>query len=196
MPNKDENKPQVTRSIPKHTLYKAGAIGMIVIGLVFFMLYFFSQNMLIAAPGLILIGIGAVALYFLKDRKHDYVVQHVGKKKRAQSANCLNMYLGVISFEEMPNPEGFIQKCRNDNEYYYVNWQPPNTSKIIPFVLPDQQFLDPEILAQRVLELPAHQKIFRRKMDTIQKLRPVFIIGAIIIMWVIIMTTTGGAPGG
>lgn len=170
-----------------------GAVLIILLGALLVLGYLFNQNMLMGAPGIVLVGIGSILIYFLRQRKHDYVVKHIGNEKK-HTANCLNLYSNELKFEDMPKPEGFIWKCRNDNEYYYINWQPLQNNAIVPFILPDQQYYDPEVMAQRVIELPAHRKIFKRKVDLVQKLRPAFIVGAIIIMWIIIMTTT--SPGG
>jgi hypothetical protein len=56
--------------------------------------------------------------------------------------------------------------------------------------LPDQQYFDPQLLASRVLELPAHRRIFRRKQTLLQQLSPMMAALGVVIMWIIIITTT------
>ena len=96
-------------------------------------------------------------------------------------------------FENVYEPQGFPMTCLNDKKKYYVNIQDPTgkSKGLVPFVLPDQQYYDPGVFAERVLELPAHQKIFTRKPNLFQKIKTGLLVLAIGIVWLLILTTTG-----
>jgi hypothetical protein len=65
---------------------------------------------------------------------------------------------------------------------------------LVPFTLPDQQYYDPRVFAERVLELPAHKRIFSRKPNVLQKISWVIGLVLIIVLWIVIISTT--APAG
>ena len=82
--------------------------------------------------------------------------------------------------------------CVNLKKSFYVNIEDAASKKLVPFVLPDQQYYDPNVFAQRVLGLPAHRKIFERKLKLMQKLKTALLVMAIGIVWLLILTTGGG----
>jgi hypothetical protein len=101
------------------------------------------------------------------------------------------LYPDEIKFENVANASGFPWECLNDSKNYFLYWQSPQTKKIEPFNLPDQQYYDPRVFAERVLGLPCHRKIFRRRDDLMKKLRPIFAAVIGVGLWILIMTTTG-----
>lgn len=105
--------------------------------------------------------------------------------------NSLNMYSNRVAFENVGNPEGQPWRWRQDNRSYFVNKQDDKEKKLKPFELPDQSFYDPRTFAERVLGLPAHQKIFRRREKLLDQLKPVF-LGVMIVVVAILMTMTTG----
>ena len=82
-------------------------------------------------------------------------------------------------------------KCVGLKGNYFVNIWDEASKRLIPFVLPDQQYCDPIVFAQRVLGLPAHKKIFERKPKLLQRLKTALLVIAIGIVWLLILTTTG-----
>jgi hypothetical protein len=163
--------------------------GMIAgVGLILFIAYFFTLNMVMGAPGIILTAAGIFWFYRNLKTGGDTVAKHIGETSKAQ-VNSLCLYPYEIKFEDVYEPAGQLMKCRNDGKYYHVNIQ-NGDNKLVAFMLPDTQYMDPEVFAQRVLELPAHRKIFTRRQDLFQKLKPLFIILGIIIVWILILTTT------
>ena len=120
----------------------------------------------------------------------------VKKPITRKQVNSLNIYPDKVVFEDLSREEiekngGQPYQCLNDNKYYYVNIFNKETNALTPFLLPDQQYYDPGVFAQRVLELPAHRKIFQRRQNTFQKLSPVILLLVIIILWILFLTTTG-----
>ena len=158
------------------------------VGLILFIAYFFTLNMVMGAPGVILTAAGLIWFFRILKKGGDTVAKHIGETPKAQ-VNSLCLYPYEVKFEDVYNPAGQLMKCRNDGKYYHVNIQ-NRDNKLVAFMLPDTQYMDPEVFAQRVLELPAHRKIFTRRQDLFQKLKPLFIILGIIIVWILILTTT------
>ncbi len=117
---------------------------------------------------------------------------HIGGAKKDDSANSLNLYQDKVEFANVKDPQGFPYLCVNLNKRFYVNIWDTGRDELVPFVLPDQQYCDPLVLGQRILGLPAHRKIFARKPKLIQKLKTVLLVTAIGIIWLLILTTTGG----
>jgi hypothetical protein len=158
------------------------------VGMILFIAYFITLNMMLGAPGVILAAAGLIWLFKILKSGGDTVSKHIGETPKAQ-VNSLCLYPYELKFEDVYNPAGQLMKCRNDGKYYHVNIQ-NGDNKLVAFMLPDTQYMDPEVFAQRVLELPAHRKIFTRRQDLFQKLKPLFIILGIIIVWILILTTT------
>jgi hypothetical protein len=109
-------------------------------------------------------------------------------------ANCLCIYPDKVVFDNVASPEGQPYQCLNDNKHYYINIWDEAIKRLVPFVLPDLQYYTPQLFAERVLELPAHRRIFRRRENLLQKLSPFILLVVIGVLWLLIMTTT--TPGG
>lgn len=164
--------------------------ALIGIGLVMFTVYFFTQNMVFGGPSIFLIGGGVILFKYYWGKTDDAVIQHIGEVNKAQ-VNSLCLYPNKIAFENVNDPEGYPQQCLNDKKHYYVQKWDEATKRLVSFVLPDQQYYDPGVFAERVLELPAHQKIFTRKPNLFQKIKTGLLVLAIGIVWLLILTTTG-----
>lgn len=163
---------------------------LISVGLVFFAIYFFTLNMVFGASFIFLIGGGVVLFKYYWGKTDDAVIQHIGEVNKAQ-VNSLCLYRDRIAFENINEPSGYPQQCLNDKKHYFVNIWDEATKRLVPFILPDQQYYDPGVFAERVLELPAHQKIFARKPNLFQKIKTGLLVLAIGIVWLLILTTTG-----
>ncbi len=161
-------------------------------GFLLFIIYFNTLNMTLGLPGIIMMVTGIFTFRYYWKKEANIATEHIKGEKVDDSANCLNIYPGRVVFETMPRTKGFPMLCANLNKRYYVNIMSPITNRLIPFVLPDQQYYDPNVFAQRVLGLPAHRKIFERKPKLLQKLKTALLVLAIGIVWLLILTTTGG----
>lgn len=166
--------------------------GVSILGLVLFVIYFFTNNVVIGAPGIIMTVVGIFAFRYYWKQEGNISVEHIGGKKKAETFNSLNIHSDRIEFENVYEPDGFPMQCLNDNRKYFVNIWDEKKHSLVPFILPDQQYYDPIVFAQRVLGLPAHKKIFERKPKLLQKLKTALLVLAIGIVWLLIMTTTGG----
>lgn len=160
------------------------------IGLAMFLSYVFTLNMVIGAPGVFMVGGGVILFYIYWKKADDAVTEFVGKPSKEQF-NSLSIYPDKMIFENVHQPGGQVWKCKNDGKRYFVNIWDEERRRLVPFELPDQQYYDPRVFAERVLGLPAHRKIFTRRQDLFHKLRPIFLIVAIILVWILIVTTTG-----
>jgi len=163
---------------------------LICVGLVFFAIYFFTLNMVFGASFIFLIGGGVILFLYYWKKGDDAVIQHIGEVNKTQ-VNSLCLYPNRIVFENVESPKGYPQQCLNDKKHYFVNIWDGAINRLVPFVLPDQQYYDPGVFAERVLELPAHQKIFMRKPTLFQKIKTGLLVLAIGIVWLLILTTTG-----
>ncbi len=114
--------------------------------------------------------------------------------------NSMNLYppsLGGVKFENIAKPEGQPWICDNDGKPYFVHIWNTATNRLVEFALPDQQYYDPRVFAERVLELPAHRRIFMRKQTMLQKLSPFMLLLIIVVLWIVIITTgPTPTPGG
>lgn len=164
-----------------------------VAGLGLLVLYYFILNIIMGVGGFVMVVAGIFAFRHYWQTPGGISVDHIGGKKSDDSANCLNIYRDRIVFEAMPKPEGFPMLCMDLKKSYYVNIEDMSSGQLMPFILPDQQYYDPDVFAQRVLGLPAHRKIFERKLKLMQKLKTVLLVMAIGIVWLLILTTTGGS---
>lgn len=161
-----------------------------VAGLGLFVLYFMTLNVALGLPGFIMIGAGIFAFLHYWRSEGNIAIEHIGGVKK-DIANSLNIYPGKIEFAEVYKPGGFPLTCMNLKKKFYVNIWEEATQRLVPFILPDQQYCDPNVFAQRVLGLPAHRKIFERKPKLLQKLKTALLVLAIGIVWLLILTTTG-----
>ena len=187
--------PQVKKHISGKLvkLVACGLVGGAGIGCM--VVYFFTSNMLLGYLGVFVAIAGGVGFYFSFKEQTPLVAFHIGKKTKKQ-VNSLTLYPDEIVFDDFyfkedSNDGGFLWTCDNDGKQYYVLWEDTVDKKIKPFILPDQQYCDPEVFAQRYLTLPCHRKILKRKEPLLTKLRPVFLIIGIVLVWLLIMTTTG-----
>ena len=164
-----------------------------VFGLVLFVLYFKTLNMVFGIPSVIITVSGIFAFRHYWQKEDNLSVEHIGKKTKDATVNInsLNLYPDRIEFANVENPQGFPMLCDNLKKKFYVNKWDKETDALIPFILPDQQYLDPIVFAQRVLGLPAHKKIFERKPKLLHRLKTAMLVLAIGIVWLLILTTTG-----
>jgi len=191
----NSNLPKVAKSFPRRTRLLLFFGTLMAVGAAFAIIYFFSMNMILAIAGVPFLFIGGLGFFYFWGQSKDIQVKYVGEVPAGQ-VNALVIYANEIKFENIAKPEGFPWLWIDDGKHYYVYWDDPRLKKLTPFTLPDQQYYDPRIFGKRVLTLPCHRKIFQRKQDLIQKLRP-FIAGVIgVALWILILTTTGGNTGG
>ena len=161
-----------------------------VAGLGLFVIYFRTLNVVFGLPGFVMIGGGIFAFLHYWKSEGNLAIEHIGGAKK-DIVNSLNIYPDKIVFEDVYEPQGFPMLCVNLKKKFYVNIEDLATKKLIPFILPDQQYCDPNVFAQRVLGLPAHRKIFERKPKLLQRLKTALLVIAIGIVWLLILTTTG-----
>ena len=164
-------------------------------GVVLFGIYFVNHNMAIGAPSVLMIGIGFIVFKFYWSRTQEVVTMQIGEVTKEQ-VNCMNIYPDKIVFEDMPKPEGYPWECLDDHKSYFVNiWGTAwggTLKELIPFTLPDTQYCDPGVFAERVLSLPAHRKIFERKETFLHKVKTIALVLAIGVVWLLIVTTKDG----
>lgn len=182
--------PKLKKTYTRRLIMLIVAGALIGIGLVFFAIYFFTTNMVFGASFIFLIGGGVILFKYYWGKTDDAVIEHIGEINKAQ-VNSLCLYRDRIAFENINEPGGYPQRCLNDKRNYFVLIWDEAKKGLVPFVLPDQQYYDPGVFAERVLELPAHQKIFARKSDLFQKIKTGLLVLAIGIVWLLILTTTG-----
>lgn len=163
-----------------------------VAGVVMFIIYVVTGNIAVGGPSVFMVPGGIFLFKYYWSKSDDVVTEHIGEVKKVQ-VNSLCIYPDKVVFEDVVKPDGYPWECLNDHKKYFVNIMDLATHKLIPFVLPDQQYYDPVVFAERVLALPAHRKIFRRKEKLLQKLKTVLLVFAIGIVWLLIVTTTGGS---
>ena len=182
------NLPQVKKTYSKRlgVLFASGVV--VFLGLALFVVYFFNENVMIGAPAIFMVIGGIILFKYYWEKTGDVITEHIGEQVTTQ-VNSLSLYPDKIIFENVNEPKGYPWECLNDKKKYYVNFW--NGSALVPFVLPDQQYYEPGVFAERVLELPAHRKIFLRKPDLFQKIKTGLLVVAIVIVWLLIVTTTG-----
>ena len=190
--------PKVKKRLTSHaimlTLSAAGAV----FGAMGTVIYFFSQNMIIGAPAVIIGVAGIIAFkYYWGKGGEMSTEQHEGVPQT--QVDCLNIYRDVLVFEnwhgEKAEPGGYIWQCLNDKKHYYVNTHEQtkamaDTRQLSPFVLPDQLYYDPEVFAERVLELPAHRQAMKRKEKASQVIKTALLVVTIVILFFLILVTT------
>ena len=190
----DSNLPKVTKNYPRRTMLLALTGGIALLGLAFAVIYIFTMNMALGFIGVPLMFVGGLGFYYYWGQSKDIQVRYVGDVPAGQ-VNALVIYPDGIKFQDIANPQGFIWHWIDDGKPYWIYWDNPVTKRLEPFVLPDQQYYDPQVFAERVLSLPCHRKIFQRRQDLFHKLKP-FIAAVIALgLWILIITTTGGTTG-
>lgn len=182
--------PKVKKTYTRRLIMLVIGGAITIAGVVLFAIYFFTQNMAVGAPSIFMIGGGIFLFKYYWGKTDDAVIEHIGKINREQ-VNSLCLYPDRLVFENTVNPGGYPQRCLNDGKNYFVLIWDKATERLTPFTLPDQQYYDPTVFAERVLELPAHQKIFTRKPNLFQKIKTGLLVIAIAIVWLLILTTTG-----
>jgi hypothetical protein len=188
------NLPQVKKTFGKRAMMLSIFGGLAFIGIILLLVYVLSGNNLfygfMAIP---LLFTGGLGFYYYWNQSKDLQVRYVGEVPTGQ-VNSLTIYPDKVIFENINDPEGFVWHWIDDGKPYYLNWWNPTIKRIEPYKLPDQQYYDPEVFAQRVLMLPCHRKIFARRQDILNKLKPVFAGLVGVGLWILILTTT--APKG
>jgi len=163
-----------------------------IIGLVMFITYCLTGIMAIGAPSIFMIIGGGILFKYYWGKAGKAVVEHIGEIKKEQ-VNSMCLYPNKILFENTTGKEaGFPWQCLNDKKNYFVLMWDETINRLIPFILPDKQYYDRSVFAERVLELPAHQRIFTRKPKLLQRLKTALLVLAIGIVWLLILTTTNG----
>ena len=181
------------------TIYLFSFIACLTVGFGAAWMYFTTLNIFfgyVFVPPLI-----AALILFSRWRKRSDETQdaiaYAGKPIATAKVNSLNIYpaeLGGIIFEDVAKPEGQPWMNIHDDRAYFVHVWDVATKKLKPLALPDQQYCDPRTFAERVLELPAHKELFTRKQGLLQKASPFIGILVILILWILIITTTGQPP--
>lgn len=186
--------PKVTKSYPRRTMMLAIFGSLVLVGAVFAFIYIFTVNLMLGFIAIPFLFGGGLGFYYYWGQSKDIQVRYVGDVPTEQ-VNSLVIRPDGITFENIYEPKGFIWHWIDDGKPYYVYWDNPETNKLEPYVLPDQQYYDPQVFAEMVLTLPCHRKIFQRRQDLLKKLKP--FIAALIgfALWILIITTTGGNTG-
>lgn len=204
-----EPKPTRNPSSWKPALLSLG-IALLLIGIAFGFIWinFFPKSPFVAIPTL---GGLSGGIYFLwrgqgfwssKEGGESIVLPSGTAPVPKGRVNSLSIYPDAVKFENFAIPQGQPWKCRNDGKLYFVhiessafttNKPDPDRAKwtLKPFILPDQKYYDPEVFATRVLELPAHQRIFTRRQKLLEQLAPGMAALGMVIMAFIILVTTG-----
>lgn len=171
--------------------------SLIIIGLAMIIIFFTAPGNpsgIIFVAAIILMAVGSIFLKRNWSRVgyDESKVINVRQKIDNSPKNCMNIYPDKIVFENMPDKslEGQPWKCENDGRSYYVHIWNEEDKRLREFKLPDQAYMDPQVFAERPLELPAHRRIFRQKQTLLQQLSPIMVLGAIVIVWILIITTT------
>ncbi len=190
---KETGLPLVKKRFTQKAIVLASSGLLLVGGFICFVIYMNTGQMLLGTVGiLVMVPSAALFKYFWGKSTDVLVIEHIGKPLQEQ-VNSLCIYPDKVIFENVYKPEGYPWECTNDSKKYFVNIWDVKDKILKPFILPDQQFYDPGVFAERVLALPAHRKIFARKPTLFQALKTGLLVVAIGIMFVLILTTTGGA---
>ena len=190
---KDTGLPLVKKRFTQKAIVLASSGLLLVGGFICFVIYMNTGQMLLGTVGiLVMVPSAALFKYFWGKSTDVLVIEHIGKPLQEQ-VNSLCIYPDKVIFENVDKPEGYPWECTNDSKKYFVNIWDVKDKILKQFILPDQQFYDPGVFDERVLALPAHRKIFARKPTLFQALKTGLLVVAIGIMFVRILTTTGGA---
>lgn len=179
--------------------YLIVGIACFLVAVILIFLYFKTQQMIFGYIIFPPVGLGLWFIHLFRVRKEEITeVVYSTMPIPKEQVNSMNIYpaeKGGIKFEDMAKPEGQPRVCVNDSKPYFVHIWDEDKKRLAPFNLPDQQYYDPRVFAERVLELPAHRKIFQRKQTLLQKLSPFILILVIFAEWLIIITTTSPKGG-
>lgn len=149
------------------------------------------------AVGTIVVWAGGI---FLALKGWSYETDKViitGSKRPVGEVNSLNIYArkdnaGKVTpdrvvFENVKHPLGQPSRCISDGRSYFVHILDLATGKLVPFLLPDSQFFDPTEFGN-VLEMPAHRRLFQRKVSLMQKVAPyVMLIALIVSLFILVI---------
>lgn len=195
--NKTEEKKQEESNLPQVKKKYSLRLFMLIIsglstaaGAVLFGFYFMTTNMAFGLPSVFMVGGGIFAFRYYWSHTDDVITEHIGVVSKVQ-VNSMCIYQDRVIFEDVASPEGYPWECMNDHKKYYVNIWDLIEKKLVPFTLPDQQYYDPVVFAERVLALPAHRKIFRQREKLFQKIKTALLVVGILVVWLLIMTTSG-----
>lgn len=173
-----------------YKLILSGAV--VVAGVGLFSLYFVMPNVAVGAGGFAMVVAGILTFRHYWKEEGGIHVEDIAGRKKDELVNSLNIYPDRVEFANVDEPKGFPMLCLNLKKSFYIYIWDEAERVLVPFVLPDQQYCDPDVFAQRVLGLPAHRRIFARKPKLLQRLKTVLLVAAIGIVWLLILTTTGG----
>lgn len=190
--DKQPEKAKVTKTYTRRFYMMILSGVAIAFGVALFVVYYLTLNIAVGLLGAVVTVVGVFTLRHYWGKEGNITVERIDGKKRDTQSNSLNLYPDRIEFGNVYEPGGFPWECGNDKKKYFVNIWDQATNRLVPFILPDQQYCDPMVFAQRVLGLPAHRKIFERKPKLLQKLKTALLVIAIGIVWLLILTTTGG----
>lgn len=190
------------RKLPtkKQVLYLACGIVALLLGFWMAILYSADRTNMIVAMGTIILIPGGGFLLYMGIRRAEREAVIVGSKKPLGPVNSLNIYArkdendklvpDKIVFENVKRPLGQPQQCTNNGNWYFVHIFDLVTGKLKPFVLPDSQFFDPSEFGN-VLEMPAHRRLFEKKISLLQKVAPWVMVVALLISIIGIVAVGG-----
>ena len=217
-PEKPKVVDTVNKSVPKLKVKEVGGRrwwlagiggGLVLVGIVGFVIFAANPGaMVIGVPSIFFILGGGLCVWQGFEQRETGIIlipggaKKPGQKQKPIPANCLNIYPDKIAFEELPEDElvGHPRKCHNDGKYYFVNiwdtaWENPKPAgKLVQFLLPDTQYRDPRVFALN-LRIPAHRKLAQRKASLMEKLSPIIIVVAMVVIG-IVMIAMNPTPGG
>lgn len=93
-----------------------------------------------------------------------------------------------IFFSYCKHTNGHRHKIENLGKYYFVQMLDMKNKKMREMILPDTVYLDPRKYVIP-LTMPADEAYWKPTLTTWQKLGPAVLLGAMIIEWIIYMTT-------
>lgn len=198
------NESKAVKALPVTLRNWLGVIGgavLTVAGLGGCVVWYQNRNEIIAIISVLALCIG-LYLVWRGYKERDAGVIYTDDKgetvtKLLGNENSINIYaqkIGdntlplAIKFENIKNPKGYPRKLRNNGKRYYVHINDIETGELLPFMLPDKMlYYDPREYA-RALTMPAHRKMFTRRMGLLEKLKPLWVFGAMVIMWLVMIT--------
>ncbi len=161
------------------------------VGIIFFIIYFNTLNMVFGGPSIFMIMGGGILFYIYWGKREEGAVTAFIGGVKVDEANSMNIYPDMrVDFKWIHKPDGFPWEFINDGKMYFINKWNEESERFVPFILPDTQIMEPGEFAQRVLGLPAHRKLFTRKPKMMEKIKTALLVVAILIVWLLILTTT------
>jgi hypothetical protein len=191
---------KASRKASKKLLFIAGSGVFALIGTIMLIAYIMNPaSMVVGGAGVFILGIGALGIWYFWKGSDDFVKTSVSTKKpKTGDANAMILREGVVRFddiyvkegEELPGRE---HRCRNDNRFYHVLLDDSKKEKpnYMPFELPDQQYYSPQVFAERVIDLPAHRRLFTRREGMGQYIKTGLLLVGMAIVG-IVMIASGG----